>query len=468
MRFLLAFDQFLNFRAVILDVDDKAMNEGGAKRMMKSLHEMGNDKSDRIGSVLFVCIVLSLIPIIVTSLVLPGFKSSSLYAASIGIAFFIQITILFFSYGIRKESLLNKNLFVLGGLFLTAQVVTVSLSMSNMIKVDYFDFINVVVRFVSFIFFVSLPFYFKISKTGLEKFMKYIVILGFIACIYNMINNFTGLRNILSINNPYAINFKSFFLGRNSFAQYLLFATIANTFLFFSRRSIFNWICYFLFLLNIFATLSRTVTASVSIFLFIFFLLYFRKRILSRIVIIMALGIIFLSVISNTVLTSFIKDMLIRSDSGTTGRSVIWEIARQMLNQNNWAFGVGYMTSSSLLQDMGYTSQFHSFFVETLVGGGIFDLLLHLIIIVVAINKIIHIYKYDQTAGIIFISAYIALVFYSFFESVSYFSIGYVDSMFRTFFITLPLLYSNFYPSVRSKRKHELERGEALVSKRAG
>jgi|GEM_PF-2517837 len=436
--------------------------------MMKSLQEISDDKSEHIGSILFVCIVLSFIPIMITSIVLPGFKSSSLYAASIGVAFFIQIIILFFYYGIRSESRLNKNLCVLGGLFLTAQVVTVSLSMSNLLKVDYFDYINVVVRFVSFIFFVSLPYYFKISKAGLEKFMKYIVILGFIACVYNMVNNFTGLRNILSINNPYAVNFKSFFLGRNSFAQYLLFAIIANTFLFFSRRTVFNWVCYFLFLLNIFATLSRTVTASVSLFLFMFFLLYFRKRILSRIAIILASGVIFLSVISNTVLTSFIKDMLIRSDTGTTGRSVIWGIAREMLNQNNWVFGIGYMTSSSLLKDMGYTSQFHSFFVETLVGGGIFDLLLHLIIILVVISKIIHIYRNDQTAGIIFISAYVALVFYSFFESVSYFSIGYIDSMFRTFFITLPLLYSNCYPSVRLERKPKLERGEALVNKRAG
>ena len=431
--------------------------------MMNSLHGMDHDKSDQVGSVLFGCIVLSFIPIMITSLVLPGFKASSLYAASIGLAFFIQTIILFFYYGIGKESLLNKKLVVLGALFFTTQVITVSLSMGNMLKVDYFDYINVVVRLVSFIFFVSLPYYFKISKAGLEKFMKYIVILGFIACVYNMVKNFTGLRNILSIDNPYAVNFKSFFLGRNSFAQYLLFATIANTFLFFSKRTIFNWICYFLFLLNIFATLSRTVTASVSLFIFLFFLLYFRKKILSRIAIILAAGIILLSVISNTALTSFIKDMLIRSDTGTTGRSVIWGIAVEMLNSNNWLFGIGYMSSSSLLKDMGYTSQFHSFFIETLVGGGILDLVLHLTIILIVINKVVHVYRNDQTAGIIFISAYFALIFYSFFESVSYFSIGYVDSMFRTFFITLPLLYSNFYPYARSERKPKSER-EMTVS----
>ena len=139
-----------------------------------------------------------------------------------------------------------------------------------------------------------------------------------------------------------------------------------------------------------------------------------------------------------------------------------------MLNHNNWLFGIGYMSSSSLLKDMGYTSQFHSFFIETLVGGGILDLVLHLTIIFIVLNKVIHVYRNDQTAGIIFISAYFALIFYSFFESVSYFSIGYVDSMFRTFFITLPLLYSNFYPYARSERKPKLERREALVSKRVG
>ncbi|MGB4590052.1 MAG: O-antigen ligase family protein [Clostridiaceae bacterium] len=435
--------------------------------MMKSVRVESNDKGDRIGIILFVCILLSFIPILITSLFLPGLKSSSLYAASIGLAFFIQTVILFFYYGISKESQINKGLIVLGGLFLTAQIITVSISMMGLLRVDTFDYINVLVRFVGFIFFVSIPYYFKMTKTGLLKFMKCIVLMGFIACVYNMVYNYAGLRNILSINNPYAVNFKSFFLGRNSFAQFLFFATVANTFLFFSKRSLFHWLCYFLFLFNIFATLSRTVMASISLFIFFFFILYYRKKVISRIVILASAGMIVLSIVSNTTLTTFIKDILIRSDTGTTGRSVIWEIAIQMLNHNNWAFGIGYMTSSSLLKDMGYTSQFHSFFIETLVGGGLIDLLLHLSIIFLVIRKVIHIYKYDQTTGIIFISAYIALVFYSLFESVSYFSIGYVDSMFRTFFITLPLLYSNAFPSAKSMEKSRLISEELMINKRA-
>ena len=434
--------------------------------MMNSFQDKGNDKNENIGSILFVCIVLSFIPIMITSQIYPYFKESSLYAASIGLAFFIQIVVLFFYYGVDKESQINKNLIVLGWLFLTAQVITLSVSLLSMNRIGYFDYINVVVRFVSFIFFVTLPYYFKMTKEGLEKFMKWIVLLGFVACIYNMVYNYAGLRSILNINNPYAVNFKSFFLGRNSFAQYLFFATIANTFLFFSKRSFFNYLCYFLFLLNIFATLSRAVTAAISVFIFIFFLLYYRKRILSSIIILGTSGILLLSVFSNATLSGFIRDMLIRSDAGTTGRSVIWSIAVQMLQENSWTFGLGYMTSSSLLEEMGYTSQFHNFFIETLVGGGLFDLALHILILLLVIIKVIHIYRNDQTFGIIFISAYIALLFYSFFESVSYFSIGYVDSMFRTFFITLPLLYSNFYPSARGEGKANQKDKEPRVSKR--
>lgn len=404
---------------------------------------MNIKKDTKIGSVLFAFILISLLPVVITTLVSPTFSSGSLYSVSVGVIFLIQSIVILSYYCKWKKLTFNKRLFIFAWLFMISQTITLLISSFNGLKIDNFDFINIFVRFISFSLFVNVPYQFSLSKKGLEKFMFFIVTLGCIACLYNMIINFSGLKNILNINNPYAVSFKSFFIGRNSFAQLLFFSMIANTFLFFTKRSVYNWICYPLFILNIIATLSRTATASVGLFILIFCLIYFRKRLLTRHTIIIFASIIIFVIASNTVLSDFIVKMLIRSYTGTTGRSVLWSVAIQILNQNNWFFGIGYFTSISLLKSMGYSSQFHNFYLETLVGGGLIDLLLHLFVFRLVINNFKKIYKNDRTTGIVFFSSFIALLFYSLFESVSFFSMGYVDSIFRIFFITIPILYSN-------------------------
>ena len=97
---------------------------------------------------------------------------------------------------------------------------------------------------------------------------------------------------------------------------------------------------------------------------------------------------------------------------------------------------------------MGFSShEFHSFYIETLVGGGIIDLLLHLIILIFISARIKVIYKNDRKIGALYFSAYISLLVYAMFESASIFSMGYVGTLFTIFIVTIPLLYSNNFLS---------------------
>ncbi|WP_028855468.1 O-antigen ligase family protein [Psychrilyobacter atlanticus] len=400
-------------------------------------------KEVKIINTYFFCILLSLLPVLITTLVSSTFSSGNLYPLSIGVIFLIQVIISIYCYSKFKGKKINKKLISLAIILTTSQAITLLISLFNGLEIDGFDFINVFVRAITFFVFIVIPYKFKISRKALEKFMFYIVTLGCIACLYNIIINFNGLRHILNINNPYAVNFKSFFIGRNSFGQLLLFSMIANTFLFFIKKSAYSKFCYLLFVINIVATLSRTVTGSVSIFLIIFFLIHFRKKLKSKFLIICFVSVFLFLIFSNDAVSNFIIKMLIRSETGTTGRSVFWGIAIQVLNENNWLFGIGYLTSRSLLKSMGYSSQFHNFYLETLVGGGVIELILHVIIFKLTIENLKMIIKNDKVIGNIYFSGFIALLFYSFFESVSYFSMGYVDSIFRMFFLTIPILYSN-------------------------
>ncbi|PCD09418.1 hypothetical protein CMV16_03155 [Peribacillus simplex] len=401
--------------------------------------------NDKLGLILFYCILISLTPILISTILIPGFRSGILFTLSVGSMFFIQAILLLIYFISHGKIKLDRSLFLFAWIFMTSQAITMFVSSLTGIQINNFDLINVFVRFISILLFVCIPLQFSISRKGLDSFMYSILMLGLVACAYNMIVNFNGILSITNINNPYAVNFKSFFTNRNSFAQFLFFCIIANTYLYFSKKSLINWVCYFILGLNLVVTLSRTVTASVCIFLLIFFMLYFRKKVLTQILTLISVGFLLFITYFNQKVSNFIVEMFIREDTGTSGRSAIWETGFQILDQSSFTVGIGYLTSTSLVASMGFPNQFHNFYIETLVGGGIIDLFLHLLIFIFVLNKIKIIYKNDRSTGTIYFSGFLGLLFYAFFESASFFSMGYVDSLFRIFFITIPLLYSNSF-----------------------
>ncbi|MCR8871009.1 O-antigen ligase family protein [Peribacillus frigoritolerans] len=401
--------------------------------------------NDKLGLILFYCILISLTPILISTILIPGFRSGILFTLSVGSMFFIQAILLLIYFISHAKIKLDRSLFLFAWIFMTSQAITLFVSSLTGIQINNFDLINVFVRFISILLFVCIPLQFSISKKGLDSFMYSILMLGLVACAYNMIVNFNGILSITNINNPYAVNFKSFFTNRNSFAQFLFFCIIANTYLYFSKKSFINWACYFILGLNLVVTLSRTVTASVCIFLLIFFMLYFRKKVLTQIFTLISVGFLLFIIYFNQKVSNFIVEMFIREDTGTSGRSAIWETGFQILDQSSFTVGIGYLTSTSLVASMGFPNQFHNFYIETLVGGGFIDLFLHLLIFIFVLNKVKTIYKNDRSTGTIYFSGFLGLLFYAFFESASFFSMGYVDSLFRIFFITIPLLYANSF-----------------------
>lgn len=396
--------------------------------------QLTNIIQDKLGSVLFLCIFLSLIP---------NFFIGMHYTILVGGFFVLQLVILLFYYSTNIKYGVNKEFFLFALIFMIVQGITLLISLFTGIEINYFDFINIFVRFFSVLLFVCIPIHLRISKNGLDRFMLALVLLGVVASVYNIIINFHGILNISNIINPYGVQFKSFFPNRNIYGQFLFFCIIANTYLIFKVKSKIFWISFLILGLNVFVSLSRTAIAVTIIFLLILLLYILKGRILTTIIFISTLVTIVFYIINNNSFYNYITNILIRKETGTSGRSDIWRVGFEILDQTNWAFGVGYLTSTSMLENLGFPGQFHSFYIETMVGGGVIDLILHIIILVFMIKKIYMIYRSDLVTGVIYFSTYIAFLFYFFFESASFFSMGYVDSLFRIFLLTIPLLYAN-------------------------
>jgi len=400
-----------------------------------------------LGRVLFACILFSLFPIVFAHTISPDFASSMMYQVLVGIMFILQ-SVIVLKYFLTSETKTIKIIFLIYALILTiSQLITLLLS-SLTIGINYLDIINAFARFISVFIFLCIPSKMTISKDDFRRFMLLITILGLVASLYNLVTNFREALNILNINNAYEVSFTSFYLNRNSFAQLLLFSIIANSFLNSETKRKYRLLFYLLYFINIFLTLSRTVLASVIIFLVVSSVIYKRNIIKGSIIILIAIIILALLIQTKPDIKRFIIDMVVRKETGTSGRTDLWSVGIRILDDSNWFFGVGYISSIDIINDMGFSShEFHSFYIETLVGGGIIDLLLHLIILIFISARIKVIYKNDRKIGALYFSAYISLLVYAMFESASIFSMGYVGTLFTIFIVTIPLLYSNNFLS---------------------
>lgn len=394
---------------------------------------------------LFFCILLSLFPVITASLISSINLTGLSYKIFVGVMFAVQALSMVIYFFVYTERVIEYKSILFALVFTIAPLITVFIASQKM-DINYIEFINTLARFVSVFIFLCIPSRLTISKASMMKFMNYMVILGLIASFYNMAINYKGILSISNISNPYSVNFKSFYLNRNSFAQLLLFAIICNTFIWKERRSKISIFNYFVFFINLFATLSRAGIFCVLIFFIVLFLINFKNNIKTSLLIFIISIFLVIYISLNDELRNFLINMVFRVKIGTAGRSDIWITAIELLNKTNWLFGIGYINSVDVIKSMGVIhNEFHSLYLEIIVGGGILDLILHIIIFIIVIKRIQVILKNDKKIGQIYIAAFIAFLFYGVAESASFFSMGYVGTLFTIFLITVPIIYSNSF-----------------------
>lgn len=406
------------------------------------------ENHNRLAKLLVVCLLVALAPIIIASSIVPGLDDSGVFNLLVGMVFGIQVILLLIYFLFFTEKKINGDFVLMLFFLIVAQSSTMISTMLLPIEMDYIDVINGVGTFISFFVFVCIPSTIKITQKGLGNFFISIVILGVIACLYNLVINFQAILNFWQFESAYDVDLSSFYINRNSFAQFIFFAFVANTYLLLVKKKKLSYLIYILLGLSLLITLSRGGIAATVIFVSVLMLFTVRQSLLRNISLALFALVILLLLWSNPAANDFISSMLIREDTGTTGRFTFWLEGLRLLNQTNWLFGVGEFTSVHYFNNHGYTfTEFHSFYIETLVKGGLALLLFYIIIFVLMVNRYRVIKSADRTTGVIYISALFSLLFYCLIESISFFTIGYVGSLFTIFFITVPILYSNNFLS---------------------
>lgn len=410
---------------------------------------------DRLPGILFLCIVLSFAPIFYAASFKRGVVSGSWYSISVGAAFLLELAILTYYFFRVNGFKLEKKLLVFPAVFMLSQTATIIASLLSGLEVNYLDAVNIFARFSTTLLLLVIPARFVISEKGLERFMKAILAFGVVASVNNIIINFKNMIAIFGNANPYSYNFTSFYLNRNHFAEFLVFALISNVFLLGRKKTPLRWVSLGLILVNMAATLSRTTFATAGIFVMVCAGVYLKKNIkdfsrerLLRKKVVIPVGILIAGVAAVFVFSpdtrDFILYKIIRLNAGTSGRSELWAVGIGALSVVGWILGVGYFTGTDFITKSGYDlTEFHNFYIEALVGGGIVEIILLIGVFAFVFKSIMRIYRNDRLAGTVYFASYAAFGFFAMFESISFFSVGYVGTLFTVFLITVPVLYSN-------------------------
>lgn len=306
---------------------------------------------------------------------------------------------------------------------------------------NYFDGFNAMVKIVNFLMLYAFMKNVSICKKSLIKFMRFIVILSVVACLFTLLFEWSTILSIRGASNTNAIDIISLFSNRNQFSAFLVVAVVANIYLCVGeKKRKGNYIVFALQLFCVLVTFSRSALFAI-IALFVILLLQSRDK-RKKIVTFIACVFLILAIFMNTGLIDYISRNYVRLANFDTGRIEIWKYGWDII-KNNIFTGVGFYTGVDMARSSGMDhSQFHSIYVDLLVDGGIFELVFILCIIYSVYNRCVKNCK-ERKYVQIYRASLFAFLLQACVESFSIFALSYSDTLYTLFYISVPLLLAN-------------------------
>lgn len=444
---------------------------------MKILKKLRSE--NLIPFILFLIILINYIPLFKGNFVADFNYSYAVTTKEMAICFAIELVLLAI-FLLGRVKILKVNTIINFALLMITTIILAIIQRQNYLSGSYeqLDVINVICIFLNilmlFVCFTNL----KIEEKYMTCFFAGMVVIGLVACIVNFYLYKDEIFTMFET--AKLIGVKSFFAHRNQFAVFLYVSIISNIMLILRANKKYVKAILFISLiilgLSIITTSSRTGIAATALFIVLFFITTSSIKFVHKFFIVYLLIVLLISSYVVTInkypevavkVEDYIENVLVRE--GTiktfTGRDEFWKIAIEVLQENktNMHFGIGRFLAVDLLEEYKVT-QFHNFYIEALMTGGIMELVFFIFIHIFALVKVF-ISKIDKKYKLLYLSMLISLAIYGMFESMSRFSIGCADTICLVFFITIPLLHSNTYQKI-DEENEEIEETEIEVKPR--
>lgn len=413
------------------------MNIHGVSVKVSHNNEVASRMSLVVG--LMGCLILSMIPL----LILHFSSTQPPFMALVAGAYLLQLVLLAVAMW-QHRVLPTRGWILLAVAYGVCQWSTLVAVVVTQGTFDSMDLVSAVAKVLGVAFLAGFPARIAISRPHVEALLRIFLWIAAIAVLYNIVVNAASFSQVLTVSSGYELSFRSFFANRNQFGSFLFISLIAH-FLYLQGRKLNLRHALFLLLqvLSLVMTLSRGALVACVVLLGIMLLLHIQAKPL--VVVIAFITILLGSWILIARGNGFgIIDDALRFEAGLSGRDTIWQIGYDTWRASNPFLGVGSFRGVELAQARSMThSEFHSFFIETLVGGGLFELALVLCILVVAARRAMsHRNEYAK----VFIAGFAGLLPLSVVESISFFTIGFVGTIYTLTFITLPMLLGPLEP----------------------
>ena len=221
----------------------------------KSYFESNNLKA------LFTSIIIMFLPFFISFTLL---ETTNYLLPLVAFAYILQTIIISSSY--LKDKVYYK-VIIFTIILMVIQLITVASNSLLGINTNYNDYINLTAKTVNYFLLFGIMLNIKTTKENIIYFMKYMIIFAIIACLYNIVKNWTLILNLTNITSSYQVDLKSFFPNRNQFGMFLFIAIVANNYrTLVSKKNSAYYMVNFLLIMNLMMTMSRGAILAVLIF----------------------------------------------------------------------------------------------------------------------------------------------------------------------------------------------------------
>lgn len=282
------------------------------------------------------------------------------------------------------------------------------------------------------------------AASSIQRLLAAALKLAAVAVAVNLLLNSSGMLRVGAGGSAYTFQFASFFANRNQFGMFL-FASIFVHMIWltlFPRRP-WNSVLLTLQVVSLGLTFSRASIGATGIMVLLFILVRAEKR--PALFAFVPIAIVIGSLVTAGVLRDDrVQALFVRPEAGLAGRDEIWRMALDSWQEGNLFFGAGRFSAIAGAQDRGMeVSEFHGVVPETLAGGGLIELAIIVATCCAVITALTRSGAPPSTKTAVK-SGFAGLLFLSFFESLSFFTIGWSGTLITTCFVSLPLLISRF------------------------
>lgn len=272
--------------------------------------------------------------------------------------------------------------------------------------------------------------------------LKFISYCGFIVVLFTWLVSFKQFISVFRGLGVYKADVSGFFYSKNIYGAFIGLSLFPDLYFFNIDRKSKSILFIVIKALGVVLSFSRAALLQVAVFLFIFIWKQKRRTLRSYILLLVSISVIITILciaLQNNNLIEFVKNSVLRVNSGDAGRNYYNNRALMIMNSEwySYIFGVGFAGLTELKIDVDNT------YLYLIFTGGVVKLLIYIGIFILTFKRIAKMKSYDKKMSDLCLAMFVSYLIFAFFESVAILELGLLNFLYMLFVLIIPSLNQN-------------------------